>query len=252
MSSSSGFRPSMICARTRSAATMTSSSGCCSVSKIGSQSRSSVDRRSICAGLWTSSMQIHCRQAVLTTMLSLTWMEFSNWSTSWSTGIELSRLETMSSRPLFISLAMRAISSSRSSMQLRVPPSRSGSIATHFSLKFSLTCDDCCICRVTNSCSQHSAVSLEQASLAKQHLTTMPVVSEMICRALLGGLDTTPFRSSFRHASALCRMSRMWSPNKLKSPSRYCGRYTTMSTSGFLSSRVIQASTSCRMKGFLN
>mmetsp|Transcript_10744 Transcript_10744/g.31770 ORF Transcript_10744/g.31770 Transcript_10744/m.31770 type:complete len:202 (+) Transcript_10744:606-1211(+) len=157
----------------------------------------------------------------------------------------------MSKRPLFISLAMRTISSSRSSMQLRVPPSSSGSIATQLSVKLLLTCEECCMCRDTNSCSQHSAVSLEHASVAKQHLTTMPVVSETICRAFCGGLETTPLRSSFRQASALCRMSRMWSPNMLKSPSRYCGRYRTMSTSGFFSSRVIQASTSCRMKGFL-
>mmetsp|Transcript_87059 Transcript_87059/g.224179 ORF Transcript_87059/g.224179 Transcript_87059/m.224179 type:complete len:210 (+) Transcript_87059:702-1331(+) len=208
MSSSSGLRPSMICARTRSAATMTSSSGCCNVSKMGGMSLSSMVRRNICAGLCAISMQIHCRQAVLTALLSRFWMESSNCSTRRSTGMTLSKFETISNKPLFISFAMRAISSSRSSMQWRVPPSKSGRTATHFSLKFSLTCNEGCICRCTNSCSQHSAVSLEHASLAWQHFTTMLDVSEMSCKAFWWELDVTPFRSSFRHASALCRMSR--------------------------------------------
>mmetsp|Transcript_101512 Transcript_101512/g.254488 ORF Transcript_101512/g.254488 Transcript_101512/m.254488 type:complete len:222 (+) Transcript_101512:821-1486(+) len=221
MSSSSALRPSMICANTLSAAATTSSSSCNKVSKMGSNRRSKVYRPNIFSRFCTKSMQIHCKQAIRTTMLSLECIDWRSWSTSLSTGMALCKRCTISSRPLFISMAMRAISSSLSSMQCKVPPNKSGNISTHLPSELSIPFLSRLIFKWTYSCNQHNAVNLAHASVCEQQDTTMPAVSEMISMAFSSELEVTPFSKSFKHASALCRMSRDWSPNMLNKPWRY-------------------------------
>mmetsp|Transcript_11903 Transcript_11903/g.32566 ORF Transcript_11903/g.32566 Transcript_11903/m.32566 type:complete len:207 (+) Transcript_11903:530-1150(+) len=177
--SSPASRPSMICASTRSAATTTSSSSLRSASKIGAKSLCSVSPRSICAGLCSSSMQTHCRHAVPTTRLS--WrMDSRSWSTSAPTGAPPPTC-TISSRPPLISTAMRAISSSWSSMHCSVPRSTAGRIASQ--RPSGPPGRPWRTSRCTNWCSQQSAVRREQASLAEQQRTRISAVSATICRA---------------------------------------------------------------------
>mmetsp|Transcript_92171 Transcript_92171/g.264172 ORF Transcript_92171/g.264172 Transcript_92171/m.264172 type:complete len:450 (+) Transcript_92171:417-1766(+) len=236
-SSSSRFRPSMICANTHSVAATTSSFSCSSVLKMGSNSLSSVALVSIFSRLRSSNIQIHCKHTVLTSMLCRCCRnsfcckgcrDSSSWSSAWSTGRSPSNVGTMSKRLLFISTAIRRISSSWSPMQRSVAPRSLGSISTHFCCNSE---EPSCGVRWMNSSSQHRAVSRMQAeSMQKHRSTTIPAVSEMIFDRSACGFAFTPFSSSFRQASALCLISRDWSPNMLSKLSRYCGRYWTMYT----------------------
>mmetsp|Transcript_52873 Transcript_52873/g.132905 ORF Transcript_52873/g.132905 Transcript_52873/m.132905 type:complete len:266 (+) Transcript_52873:1595-2392(+) len=204
---------------------------------MGSNNISST--RAICPGLRVSSIHTHCRQATRTVTPSFFSLS-SKTVTSSGTANAKSELLTIFNRAVCVVTAIRLISSSLSSTQCNTPSRRAGYRG----------CREIEAPISTKSWSHTNAVRRQKFSAALHPLTTIFATSPITLSASLGPDCLISFRNSDRQASAPCRISLFVSASMLKRPSRNCGRYDNISTSGTESRMVIQLNISCLTYGF--